>query len=494
MNRRSAPFLLAAGAAALAGCAALPLKPPPPPTVSGGERFANDPNAEPGAPDPAWWAKLEDPLLDDLIARAFAGNRDLAAAGAAVGRARALANLSRWRLLPTGGANASRTRLKPAGAIPQLGVEGEPLILDATDLFIVGGAASWEIDFYGRLRAEAKAARAEALSIAAARRGVLVSVAAEVAAAYANLRGAQARLEAARRNADLQSRTLELTDTVRAAGRGTRLDVARAREQLATTQAQIPQLEADIAEAVFALGVLTGGGPGDLAALLQAPAPLPAPPPLRAVGDPGDLLLRRPDIVEARRLLEAAAFRVGAARVEWWPRVTFTGDVGLQSFAVSALGGPGTFFYSFGPRIDWPLLDVRRNMLRTAAAKADAAAEFARFDQTVAAGLAEVESALVALDAAERAAARFAEAAAAAAEAADLSRLRYREGVEPFFTVLDAEQRLAAAEDNLALARTQATLAYIRLGQALGAGWEAAPPFDARELKDRAALARPGPP
>lgn len=472
MSRSLAPASVALAAAALAGCAALPLNPPPPPTVTGGERFANDANAEPSAPDPSWWNGLEDPLLDDLITRAFAGNRDLLAASAEVSRVRALARVQAWRLLPTVGGEASRTRTKPAGAIPQLGVSGEPLVLDPTDLYVVGASASWEIDIYGRLRAEAKAARAEALSIAAARRGALVSVAAEVSAAYVRLRGAQARLEAARRNAELQARTLDLTDTVRAAGRGTRLDVARAREQLATTRAQIPLLEAQIAGELYALGVLTGGGPNDLTAELSSVAPLPAPPALRQVGDPGDLLLRRPDIVQARRELEAAAFRVGAARVEWWPRVTFTGSVGLQSFALSSLTGPGAFFYSFGPRIDWPLLDVRRNMLRTAAAKANAEAEFARFDQAVAAGLADVESALVTLDAAERSASQFAEAAEAAGEAAELSRLRYREGVEPFFTVLDAEQRLALAEDNLALARTQATLAYVRLGQALGAGWE----------------------
>jgi multidrug efflux system outer membrane protein len=473
MSRRLlAPLALAC---VVAGCAALPLKPPPGPTVAGGARFANDRAEAPAPVDPAWWTGLADPVLDALIARAFLANRDLAAASADVAQARALARLQGWTLLPSIGGNASFTRLKPAGAIPQLGVSGEPLVLDATDLFVVGGSASWEIDIYGRLRAGAKAARAEALSLAAARRGVLVSLAAEVSVAYVSLRGAQARLAAARRNAELQRRTLTLTDTVRAAGRGTRLDVARAREQLATTEAQIPLREAEVAQAIYALGVLAGGGPQDLAEQLAGEGALPSPPPLRGLGDPGDLLARRPDIVAARRLLEAAAFRVGAARVEWWPRVTFQGDVGLQSFALSTLTGPGAFFYSFGTRIDWPLLDVRRNQFRTAAAKAGAAAEFARFDQAVAQGLAEVESALVALDAAERSAARLEEAVTAAREAAELSRLRYREGVEPFFTVLDAEQRLAVAEDNLALARTNAAIAYARLGQALGAGWEAGP-------------------
>jgi NodT family efflux transporter outer membrane factor (OMF) lipoprotein len=464
-------ILLAASASlAAVGCASTPL-PDFGDATAAPAAFTEAGPASSAAVDDAWWRALNDPTLDALVAQALAENRDLAAAEAELDRARALAAVQGWTLLPFGGVSFEASRGRSAAALDG-GTEPYP----DTDLFSAGLEASWEADVFGRLRASTRAARADAEAVNAARRGVAAAVAAETAAAYVALRGAEARLAAARSNAETQQETLRLTEDLRNAGRASGLDVARAREQLAATQAAIPDIEADRAAAGYALDILIGGAPGAAATTVAAPAAIPAPPASVGLGSPEELLQRRPDIVNAARRLDAATARVAAARVDWWPRVTLLGGAGFTSFDLSDLGDEPGFSYSIGPRIDWPALDIRRNQLRTQAARAGAEAEFARYDQTVASGLAEVETALTALAAGRRASALAGEAAAAAQEAADLARLRYESGLDPFIQVLDAERRLAEAEDRSAQAATAAAIAYVRLGQALGAGWQAAEP------------------
>jgi multidrug efflux system outer membrane protein len=459
LSRFAAPSLLTA---LLVGCATSapdrpPVKPPiPPPAFERGGLAGTT-----VAPDPRWWRALSDPVLDALVERALMANRDLLAAEADLKQARAVARLQGWTLLPTGGAGASYAYQRP----------GRP---PRGDLFSVGGEVAWEADVFGRLRAGGRAAEADAVSVDEARRGVMVALAAETSVAYAALRGAQARLTVARANVDTQAATLRLTEGVRDAGRGTRLEVAQAREQLGTTRALVPGLEAEVAAAIDTLEVLGAGLSPELRARLEAPSALPAPPETYGLGAPEDLLRRRPDIRQAEARLAAAAARVDAARVDWWPRLTFLGSVGWAGGGLGSLFDSDGSSFSIGPRIDWPALDYRRNALRLEAARAGAEAEFLRFDGTVIAGVRAVETALANLQGATGQARELAAATAAAREAAELSRIRYRQGLDPFLSVLDAERRLAEAEDRWALARTRQTLAFVRLGQALGAGWEQA--------------------
>jgi multidrug efflux system outer membrane protein len=415
-------------------------------------------------PEVAWWRALNDPLLNELVERALTTNRDLLAAEADVRRARALANVQRWSLLPVGGVAAAYSRDRVT----------QPAVVE-TDTFAVGADVAWEVDVFGRLRAGARAADAEALAFDEARRGVQVAIAASTAQAYVNLRGAQARRAAARENAEAQRQTLTRTDAVREAGRGSRLDVARAREQLESTEAALAALDADVAAARDALHVLTGGMSPELETRVLADAAIPQAPATLAVGSPEDLLRRRPDIRQAEAQLQAATARVRAAQVDWWPRLTLVGGASLTAASFGDLGQDEGFGFSIGPRIDWPALDFRRNQLRTEAARAGAEAQFLRYDQAILSGVRDVETSLSTLDAGARSARRAAAAASSAREAAELSRLRYREGADPFFSVLDAERRQFDAEDRLAVARTIEALAYVRLNQALGVGWSDAP-------------------
>ena len=432
-------------------------------------------------PDDAWWRALDDPTLDALIEHAMQESWDARAAEGELRRARAIARLQGWTLLPSGNLNATAERRRDAATTMSGAAAPAGESNDDTDYFSVGLTASWEPDLFGRLRGDVRASRSEALSAEASRRGVLVAVAAEVAAQYVGLRSAQARLDAARINVGSQRETLRLTQALREAGRGTRLDVARAREQLATTEASAAQLEGDVRIALYALSTLVGrDGAALVEPLAETEGAIPTPPDTFAIGEPVDALRRRPDIMEAEYRLRAAAQRA-AQRGDWWPRISFVGGASVSAYSIEDLSSQPAFGFNIGPRIDWPLLDLRRNQLRGQAREALAEAEFERFDRAVAAGLADVESALAAFASARRAAAFAREGAAAAKEAADLARLRYREGVDPFLQVLDAERREAEADDRRALAEAQAATAYVRLGQALGAGWTTALEEDAAE-------------
>lgn len=441
--------LLASALAAPALAAEAPAAPPPLAALT----------LDPAAPRTDWWAGLQDPLLDRVATYALRRNRDLKAAEADVRRARALAKVEGWNLLPTGSVGLSGGRQR----IAEVDTEGGFIGAD--------GAIAWEADVFGRLRNNARAAKLEAISVDEARRGVMTTIVAQIASTYVELRGAQVRLAATESNAAAQAATLRLTEVMRDAGRSTPLDVMRAKAQLESTQSAAPLLRAQIDGAIAALDVLAAGLPPELTAALRAQGAVPEPPDRLSVGSPQDLLRRRPDIRQAEARLQAAQARAKAARVDWWPRLSFVGQASNIGANLADLGKNAGFSFLVGPRIDWPALDFRRNALRLEAAKAGADAEYERYENLVLGGARDLDAALANLGGALQSEARLQESVDAARRAAEISRLRYREGAESSFAVLDAERSLAGFEDSLAVARTRSALAYIRVGQALGAGW-----------------------
>jgi len=414
---------------------------------------------DPAAPRTDWWAGLQDPLLDRIATYALRRNRDLKAAEADVRRARALAKVEGWNLLPTGNIGLGGGRQRDA----QWDREGDFVAAD--------GSIAWEADVFGRLRNSARAAKLDAISVDEARRGVMTTIVAQIASTYVELRGAQVRLAATESNAAAQAATLRLTEVQRDAGRSTPLDVVRTKAQLEATQSAAPLLRAQIEGAIAALDVLAAGLPPELVAELRAQGAVPEPPQRLSIGTPQDLLRRRPDIRQAEARLAAAQARTRAARVDWWPRLSFVGQASSIGADFSDLGQHAGFSFLAGPRIDWPALDFRRNALRLQAAKAGAEAEYERYENLVLGGARDLDAALANLGGALQSEARLMQSVDAARKAAEISRLRYREGAESSFAVLDAERSLAGFEDSLAVARTRSALAYIRVGQALGAGW-----------------------
>jgi multidrug efflux system outer membrane protein len=441
----------AMAAALLAAPAAWSAEPPP-------SLLASLP-VQADAPRADWWAGLGDPLLDQLVAYAMGRNHDLRAAEAEVRQARAASKAEGWSLLPIGSIGVSGGQMRDLTTQTHGGFVG------------ANGEASWEADVFGRLRANVKAAKMDALSVEEARRGAMSAIAAQIASTYVELRGAQTRLAATRSNAEAQADTLRLTEVLHDAGRATPLDVMRAKAQLESTRAAEPVLEAQIEADLAALDVLAAGLTPELKAALRSAGAPPDPPKRLAVGTPEELLRRRPDIRQAEARLAAAQARARAAKVDWWPRLSFVAQATTFGPNLAALGTPLGLSFIAGPRIDWPALDFRRNQLRAEAAKAGADAEYERYEKLVFAGAKDLDAALANLAGAMQAEASYVSAVDAARKAAGVSRLRYKEGADPFFAVLDAERSLAGFEDSLAVARTQSALAYIRVGQALGAGW-----------------------
>jgi len=341
-------------------------------------------------------------------------------------------------------------------------------------LFNTGFDAFWEVDVFGRVRRNVEATNDDVEGQDASLRDVGVSLIAEVARNYFELRGLQQQLEVAQKNAENQAETLSLTRVKLDNGRGTELDTSRALAQLETTRAALPSLKTAIARNIHRLGVLTGQLPDTLTETLSKASALPKAPDSIQIGSPAQLLKRRPDIQAAERALAAATARIGVAVGDLFPRVTFVGNLSLEAATMGSMTTPGSDSYSFGPKISWAFLDMGRVYARIKAADARAEASLAQYQQTVLNALEETENALVSYNQERIRRASLATAATASEKANQLAHLRYQAGVADFLTVLDTELRLLQDQSQLAQSETATATALTAVYKALGGGWEAA--------------------
>ena len=481
MSRRVLSTTLAA--AMLAGCAAVgpDYAGPPAGTATAVAQFPSSTSAQAplvtSAPPAAWWQELKDAELDALIEAALGANYDLRVAVANVEAARAALDVAATRRRPTVNAEASVQESRNASAlVQQLDPDNAlPTLASAT----FGLDLSWELDLFGRIRRSIEATTAEIGSQEALRNGVVTAVLGRVARAYMDLRGAQTRLDVAQRNVAVQQQTLELVTLLNTEGAATELDVARARTLLLTSQATIPSLEAQATGALNRLTTLTARPPGALNARLAAHAPLPAMPGFVALGTPADLLRRRPDVLAAERRLAAASAQIGVATADLFPTVSFGARVGVGAAPLSGLASAGAPFFGLGPAVSWNLFDREAIYARIRQQDSAAAANMARYEAAVTTALEEVDSAVSAwLNERDRRA-QLQAARDASRHAHELALLRYREGVEDFLTVLDAERSLLSIDDQLAQSEINLAQQLINIYLALGGGWEtgAAPPY-----------------
>jgi NodT family efflux transporter outer membrane factor (OMF) lipoprotein len=452
----------------LAGCAVGPNYKSPKTPVS--TAFANPPTNIVSGDEAAlttWWRGFNEGRLDKLIARAVTNNHDLRIATANLREVRALRRLTTFDLAPTINANAGyqNSLLSKAAAIP-----GTPRDAREVELYDASFDATWELDFFGRVRRSVQAANAEVAATDAARLDVLVSVTAEVTRNYFELRGLQNQLAVARKNAGVQTETLKLTQSLLEGGRGADFDVSRSRSLLNLTLSTIPPLEAAIQKTIYRLSVLAGQQPTTLTPELSAPEPLPATLPAIALGDPAALLRRRPDIRAAERSLAAATARIGVATADLFPRVTFIGSVGLQADTFAGLGKSGADTWNFGPRITWAALDLGRVRARIKAADARTEASLAFYERIVLGALEETEGALVDFSHEQTRQRFLQDSAQASQKAADLAHQRYEAGTADFLSVLDAERTLLEAQDRLAASQTRTVTALVAVYKALGGG------------------------
>ena len=455
-------------AAVLAGCAVGPnYKRPDTPVAqqfAGAETStystAQDPQVE-------FWKQFDDETLNQLVSDSLTANHDLRIALGHLVEARAARRESTFDLAPTvTAAGGHQNQLAPEA------VYGFPVTASYYD---AGFDATWELDFFGRVRRNIEANTAQLQGAEASLHDAQVSVIAEVARTYFELRGQQTQLDVAQRNVINQTDTLKLTQARLEAGRGTELDTSRAQSQLSTTLSTIAPLQAAVARSIHRLGVLTGRDPNALTALLAPARDLPGLPQIAAVGDPASLLRRRPDIRGAERQLAASTALVGVAVADYFPKVTFTGNFTYSAAQPSNLGSAPSRGYVIGPGISWAAFDLGRVHAQVAQARARDDVALATYEKTVLGALEETENALVTHARARDSLTHVADAAAASATAARLARTRYEGGYVDFLEVLDSERTQLQAEDTLAQSRTTTATSLIAVYKALGGGWEQAP-------------------
>ena len=465
--------LLSVGVAGLtlAACAVGPKAPDAviPPAASGAFNSAPGSTAVTAAEArDDWWRLYADPVLDGLIAQAFAENNQLEAAEANLRAVRASLSEARAGRFPTTGLSGSASRSQGSAATSLTGTQ-----LPEADAYSVGLDASYEIDLFGRVGSSIRAARADADAQAAALDVIRVSVAAETARAYADACSANAQIAVAERTLALQQNTADLTQRLLEGGAGTGLDTARAQAALAQTRATLPSLRAGRDGAVYRLATLTGRTPveaSEAARNCARPPQLTQPIP---VGDGAALLARRPDVRQAERALAAAAARVNVATASLYPTISLGGSFGSTALDAGELGDDENYRFSFGPLISWSFPNIAVARARIAQSSALTEAALATFDQTVLSALQETETALTnyANELDRRAA--LTEARDQAATAARLSRLRFDAGADNFLTVLDSERTLAGADAALAQSDALVTTYQIAVFKALAGGWEA---------------------
>ena len=425
-------------------------------------------SAVPASTDDAFWQRFGDAQLTELVDEALRANNDLRIALSHYDHANALLRGARFNQIPTitaqGTASESRLSADQAPGVPRNARDG-------IESYSVTANAAWELDFFGRIRRDVEANRADTAASANDLAALQVAIVGDVARTYFELRGLQERLRVARDNAENQRETLRLVTARFDAGRGTDFDTSRARAQLEGTLSILPNLETGIAFAEHRLAVLTGRTPDALIAQLDVAAPLPALPERLDAGTPGDLLRRRPDVAAAEERLHSATARIGVATADLFPRFTLGGLIGSQAMDASALFERDSETRIVALGIDWSFLDAGRVRAHIAAADADAEGQLAAYRQSVLLALEDTENALV-----RHAQARIEDghrerAALDSANAARLARVRYEAGAIDLLEVLDAERTQLEAQDAFADARTRTAVSVVALYRAMAGGW-----------------------
>jgi outer membrane protein, multidrug efflux system len=455
------PLLIAASALTLTACAVGPTYRAP---LEAPVRISDATPAivSPQSPAPAWWRQYGDPELDALIEQALAANLDLKASVARLDQARALFAGARLDQFPHVSSDATYQRSREQ--VP--GFSRGPVAIEQAQL---GFDAVWEIDLFGRVRRGVEAARADSDAAREDQEAARISVAAEVARNYFELRGAQARQAVARANAQTQRETLRLTKVRSGIGYEDPVDVQSAQARLSATEALIPPLIAEEKHAAQRLAVLTGQRPGALDdELARAPAEQPAHATVLAVGDVSELLRRRPDVRAAERRLAAETARTGVATADLFPRVSLTGFVGLLSGDVGGLFKPSANAWAVSPTVTWPAFDIGAAQARLRAQKARGAESLADYQQTALRAIEDFQDAVTTYRQRQAEVAALAEQVAAARRAADLARARFKEGDIDFLRVLDADRTRLQAEDALTAAQTAANTDVVTIYKALG--------------------------
>ncbi|WP_191833755.1 efflux transporter outer membrane subunit [Pseudomonas fluorescens] len=412
-----------------------------------------------------WWKQFDDPVLNQLVSQSLQGNRELRVAFARLKAARAIRDDVSNDALPTVTSRVSSDLGK--GQIP--GQTDDRVNSERYDL---GLDMAWELDLFGRIQRQLEASEAQQDVAQADLQQLQVSLIAELVDAYGQLRGAQLREKIALANLKTQQDSRGITETLRDAGVGNDLDVVRADARLAQVEATVPQLQAEQVRARNRIATLLGQRPDALSVDLS-PAQLPAIAKALPVGDPGELLKRRPDVRSAERQLAAATANIGVATADLFPRVSLSGFLGFTAGRGSQLGSSAAQAWALGPSITWAAFDLGSVRARLRGANADAEGALANYEQQVLLALEESENAFSDYSKRQQRLLALLRQSEASRKAADLASIRYREGTVDYLILLDAERERLSAEDAQAQGEVDLYRGIVAIYKALGGGWQA---------------------
>lgn len=457
-------------AVSAASCSLGPKAPPETPAPADGALLA-----VPGSsvrtdaqPEARWWESMHDPVLNDLVARADAGNQSLAAAAANVRAAYAALGITESELFPTVGLGAQYSRTKTN--IAQLAAAG--VKLDPYNMYTWGaGMSSWELDIWGGVHKQVEAAAATAEAQIDTLRDALLSVRGQVASTYVQLRTLQEQHRVLVENRDALAETRDLIKGRFDAGTTNKLDLERAQAQLDSIDAQVPQVDAGIASATAMLAVLCGMEPAQLAPLVAAARAIPSVPEVAGIGLPAQLLERRPDVRGAWQQLVAATAAIGAAEAMRLPTITVSGEFYIASNNVGGLSDLSNKAYSFGPMVYLPLFTGGKLENAVRQQKATAEAALAQYRDAVLGAIGDVSASVSDFVYARETMLRSDAALASAQSALVLAQQQFDAGVTDYTTLIDVQRATLDAEGNAVEARAGLVQGFISLQRALGAGW-----------------------
>ncbi|MCM0295566.1 efflux transporter outer membrane subunit [Bacteroides fragilis] len=414
--------------------------------------------------DDQWWKAFQDPVLDSLISVAVKQNYSILTAIDRINMAKANLRMERGNFFPTIGLNAGWTRQQSSGNTSELPQSTQHYYDASLNM-------SWELDLFGSIRNRVKAQKENFAASKEEYTGTMVSLCAQVASAYINLRELQQELAVIQKNCASQEAVLKITEVRYNTGLVSKLDVAQAKSVFFSTKSSIPQIESGINQYITTLAILLGTYPQEIRPTLESPGILPDYMEPIGVGLPADLLLRRPDIRSAERSVNAQAALVGASKSDWLPQIFLKGSLGYAAKDLKDLTHHKSMTYEIAPALSWTLFKGTQLVNATKLAKAQLDEAINQFNQTVLTAVQETDKAMNAYRNSIKQIVALREVRNQGQETLTLSLELYKQGLTPFQNVLDAQRSLLSYENQLVQARGYSLLQLIAMYQALGGGW-----------------------
>lgn len=414
--------------------------------------------------DDQWWKSFGDTTLDSLISIAVDRNYSVLTAIDRMNMAKAGLRMERSGFFPTVGINAGWTRQQTSGNTSELPQSTQ-------HYYDVSANMNWELDIFGSIRQRVKAQKETFAASKEEYTAVMVSLSAQVASSYIQLRELQQELKVVERNCASQAAVLKITEVRYNTGLVSKLDVAQAKSVYFSTKASIPQLESGINQYITSLAVLLGTYPQEIRPVLERVGELPDYMEPISIGIPADLLMRRPDIRSAEHQINAQAASLGASKSDWLPQVFIKGSVGYASKDFKDLTKHKSFTYEIAPALSWTIFSGGKLVNATKSARAQLDEAIDQFNQTVLTAVQETDNAMTAYRSSIKQIVALREVRNQGQETLTLSLDLYKQGLTPFQNVLDAQRSLLSYENQLVQARGNSLLQLIALYQALGGGW-----------------------